>query len=65
MKHQHSVDSIDGGFSVRPMAEAFLRHKKKAAFFGVSILAMATLVLLFAPRKYRSEARLFVQDYAI
>jgi polysaccharide biosynthesis protein PslE len=61
MKQQHSQESIDGSFSLRAIVEALLRHKKKAVFFVASVLAMATLILLFAPRRYRSEARLFVQ----
>jgi uncharacterized protein involved in exopolysaccharide biosynthesis len=39
----------------------FFRHKKKAAVFSLSIIALATLIILYAPRTYRSEARLFLQ----
>jgi uncharacterized protein involved in exopolysaccharide biosynthesis len=43
------------------MAAIFFRHKKKALAFALTVVAMATLIILFAPRKYRSEARLFLQ----
>jgi polysaccharide biosynthesis protein PslE len=39
----------------------FFRHKKKAAFFALTVAAVAVLVILYAPRTYRSEARLFLQ----
>ena len=48
-------------YGPRELAATFLRHKKKAAFFALSVIGLATLVVIFAPRKYRSEARLFLQ----
>jgi uncharacterized protein involved in exopolysaccharide biosynthesis len=47
--------------SLGALAEVFLRHKKKAALFALSVLGLGTLVILYAPRSYRSEARLFLQ----
>src|SRR5690349_23692289 len=43
------------------LVEVFLRHKKKALAFALSVVALGTLVILYAPRTYRSEARLFLQ----
>ncbi len=48
-------------FSLGDMAETFFRHKKKAVMFALTIVALATVILVFAPRKYRSEARLLLQ----
>lgn len=52
-----SPDSL----SPERIAHSFLRHKKKATIFVVAVLSLAGLVLGFAPRKYRSESRLFLQ----
>jgi uncharacterized protein involved in exopolysaccharide biosynthesis len=43
------------------LARLFYRHKFKAACCAAAVLGLATLVLLYAPRTYRSEARLFLQ----
>jgi uncharacterized protein involved in exopolysaccharide biosynthesis len=48
-------------FGPRQFVAAFFRHKKKAASFVLLVAAIAAGVLLYAPRKYRSEARLFLQ----
>ena len=48
-------------FGPHELAPVFFRHKKKAALFALSVIAMATLIILYAPRSYRSEARLFLQ----
>jgi uncharacterized protein involved in exopolysaccharide biosynthesis len=48
-------------FGPRQFVAAFFRHKKKAAGFVLLVAAIAAGVLLYAPRKYRSEARLFLQ----
>src|SRR6187549_3206069 len=61
MMSEPSQPSVGASFGLRDVAHTFFRHKKKAAFFSLSIIALATLVLLFAPRSYRSEARLFLQ----
>lgn len=48
-------------YGIGDLANTFFRHKKKALFFSLSVVALATLIILYAPRKYRSEARLFLQ----
>ncbi len=48
-------------FGPMSVAHAFYRHKFKAIVCAASILGTAALVLLYAPRTYRSEARLFLQ----
>ncbi|WP_428304192.1 GumC family protein [Lacipirellula sp.] len=58
----HSSDrTATNFFGPMELLRTFYRHKKKAIFCVASILALATLVLLYAPRTYRSEARLFLQ----
>jgi uncharacterized protein involved in exopolysaccharide biosynthesis len=47
--------------SGKAVLEAFLRHKKKVAALALAIIASTALILIFAPRKYRSEAKLFLQ----
>ncbi len=42
---------------IRPL----FRNKKKVLFVPLLILGLATLVIVFAPRAYRSEAKLFLQ----
>jgi uncharacterized protein involved in exopolysaccharide biosynthesis len=55
-------DSAGGAnFSVGDAVTALFRHKKKALALITAIGALAVLVIVFAPRKYRSEARLFLQ----
>ena len=48
-------------FGLRELAMILFRHKKKVLSCSLGMLALGTLVLLFAPRKYRSEAQLFLQ----
>lgn len=59
----HSSDrtAATNFFGPMELLRTFYRHKKKAIFCVASIMALATLVLLYAPRTYRSEARLFLQ----
>jgi polysaccharide biosynthesis protein PslE len=45
----------------REILEMLFRHKKKLILFPCAVLALAALVMLFAPRTYRSEAKLFLQ----
>lgn len=45
----------------RDAVAMFFRHKKKAMLFATLVITAATLVILYAPRTYRSEARLFLQ----
>jgi polysaccharide biosynthesis protein PslE len=59
----HSLDRSTAPISFGPLALArlFYRHKFKATCCATAVLGLATLVLLYAPRTYRSEARLFLQ----
>lgn len=47
--------------SIASLVTVFCRHIKKAIFIPLSIVLVAVLVILLAPRTYRSEAKLFVQ----
>lgn len=59
----YSLERTKGGSSFGPaeLIRALFRHKKKAFCFAAGVMGLATLVLLYAPRTYRSEARLFLQ----
>lgn len=61
MKERITDASRGQSFGPRELAAAFFRHKKKAAAFVLATLGLATLIILYAPRKYRSEAQLFLQ----
>jgi len=61
MNHSSHPSSRPTPFGPLSVARAFYRHKFKAFFCAAAILGLATLVLLYAPRTYRSEARLFLQ----
>lgn len=49
------------GYSFQDFAQSLFRHMKKAALLALIILSLAALVLVFAPRTYRSEAMLYLQ----
>ncbi len=55
------IDCYPNARGASNFVETFFRHKKKAVVVPLAILALAMLVILFAPRKYRSEAKLFLQ----
>ncbi|MCG8448406.1 MAG: hypothetical protein MI725_02345 [Pirellulales bacterium] len=59
--HAFSHDPSTSEFNGRSLLETAFRHKKKVLFLPTSILLLAALVILFAPRKYRSEGKLFMQ----
>lgn len=61
MNREHNQDSGGRSYGLGDLAAIFFRHKKKALAFSLGVVALAALVILFAPRKYRSEARLFLQ----
>ncbi len=61
MNGESHQECSSGGDGLREAATMFFRHKKKAFAFAASVVALATLVILYAPRKYRSEARMFLQ----
>ncbi len=48
-------------FKFNDFLQSFFRHKRKAAILALTILIGAALVLVFAPRTYRSEAMLYLQ----
>jgi polysaccharide biosynthesis protein PslE len=59
--NERTIEAHGQSFGPRELASAFFRHKKKAAAFVLATLGVAALVILYAPRKYRSEAQLFLQ----
>lgn len=61
MTNERSISPAVQPFGLHELAEAFFRHKKKAAFFVLLVGALATLTIIFAPRKFTSEARLHLQ----
>lgn len=61
MNRESNREPETGSYGLGDLATIFFRHKKKALLFAFSVAALATLVILYAPRKYRSEARLYLQ----
>lgn len=59
--HSYERTANHSSFGISELIRVFLRHKKKAICFAAGVMGLATLVLLYAPRTYRSEARLFLQ----
>jgi len=51
----------DRSYGVSDFIRALFRNKKKVIFAPLSVLGLATLIILFAPRKYRSEAKVYMQ----
>ena len=49
------------GLSPQDLVETFLRHKGKALTFFVLTMVVVALVVLYWPRKYSSEGKLFVK----
>ncbi len=48
-------------YGIGDFIKALFRNKKIVIFVPLLILGLASLVILFAPREYRSEAKLFLQ----
>ena len=48
-------------YGVGDFIKALFRNKKIVVFIPLIILGLAALVIKFAPREYRSEAKLFMQ----
>ena len=61
MNRELRHDPDGRSYGLGDLAAIFFRHKKKAVAFSLSVVALAALVIYFAPRTYRSEARLFLQ----
>jgi uncharacterized protein involved in exopolysaccharide biosynthesis len=62
------AESINPGESLHPLKRAVeqvivsvFRHKKKILIFQAVILTLTFLAIVYWPRKYQSDARLFVQ----
>ena len=43
------------------LLEVLFRHKKKALLLPLAILSLGALIIFFAPRTYKSQAKLFLQ----
>ena len=52
---------MNGILSKQELMELIFRHKLKIVFIPVVVMAVAVAVMLFFPRKYRSEAKLYLQ----
>jgi uncharacterized protein involved in exopolysaccharide biosynthesis len=48
-------------WSLRDLYRALFRYKKRACAFFVAVMAAAAIGLVFCPRKYKSDAELFVR----
>ncbi len=48
-------------YEIGDFVKALFRNKKIVVFVPLVLLSLAALVILFAPREYRSEAKLFLQ----
>jgi uncharacterized protein involved in exopolysaccharide biosynthesis len=48
-------------WTLRDLVKAVFRHKKKGLVFSALTVALGTSVILFFPRKYRSDAKVFLQ----
>ncbi|MGI9429024.1 MAG: Wzz/FepE/Etk N-terminal domain-containing protein, partial [Bythopirellula sp.] len=60
MNHSAQHTSMSS-FGIGDFVEAVFRNKKKVIFVPLAILGLAALVILFAPREYRSEAKVFMK----
>lgn len=52
---------MNGIISKSELIELIFRHKLKIIFIPIAVMAMTIAVMLFFPRQYRSEAKLFLQ----
>ncbi len=59
--NQTESTSAAASYGLSDFTQALFRNKKKVVFVPLAILSLAALVILFAPRAYRSEAKLFMQ----
>ena len=60
MKNSTQPNSLPS-YGIGDFIKALFRNKKTVVFVPLFILGLASLVILFAPREYRSEAKLFMQ----
>ena len=61
MTNSASLNSDKQRYSLRDFAQSFFRHKNKAILLALLVFCGALCVLLFAPRSYRSESKLYLQ----
>lgn len=47
--------------TIAGVLETLFRHKKKVLFMPLVILSLGALIIFFAPRTYKSQAKLFLQ----
>jgi len=48
-------------YGMSDLVGMLFRNKKKVVFIPLLLLSLAILVILYAPRKYRSEAKVYLQ----
>ena len=56
-----SVNLDSQGYGIREFLRSLYRHKRKTLALALGILALTVVVILFAPRKYQSEGKLYIQ----
>ena len=56
-----SFESEGGNYRLNDFITTIFRHKKKATLLPLAVLSLGVLILLYAPRTYRSETKLFMQ----
>ena len=61
LQNRNLVTLMNVAFSKYDLLEIIFRHKLKIFFIPLFFLVMTIAVILFFPRKYRSEAKLFLQ----
>lgn len=55
------ASQVSSSMNPSEILAVFFRHKKKAILIPLLIVGLGVLVILFAPRKYMSEAKIFLQ----
>lgn len=55
------IEPSSAPFCFGDIVATVFRHKKKATLTLLAVLSLGLAVILFAPRKYSSEAKLFIQ----
>jgi uncharacterized protein involved in exopolysaccharide biosynthesis len=61
MRNETMIEQPASSPSVRDLVELLFRHKKKIIFCPLLAIGLGVLVLLFCPRTYRSEAKMFLR----
>ena len=55
------IRPADNSFMIRDYVESLFRHKKKILLYNLLVLLAVTAVILFWPRTYRSEAKIWIK----